>query len=112
MKLAEMNTDQLADLYVNIAPAIERITSGAHWDEIAASASGELTVKKMMTVVLPLLLKHNRQDVFAIIGAVNGIDAGDVARQPFAKTLAQARELLTMDIGDFFSPSVSEAQTA
>ena len=107
MKLSEMNTDQLADLYVEIAPAIERITSGEHWPEIAEAGSGDLTVKKMMTVVLPVLLKYNRADVFAILGAANGKGAKEVAKQPFAKTLADARELLTTDFVDFFSPSAS-----
>lgn len=111
MNLKEMNTDQLADLYVNIAPLIENITSGKHWEEIAKAGEGELTVKKMLTGVLPLLLKYNRTDVFSIIGAVNGKTAEEIAKQPFPRTLAMAREILTTDFGDFFTLSESEEQT-
>ena len=111
MKLSEMNTDQLADLYVGIAPAIENITTGKHWEEIAKAGEGELTARKMLTVILPLLLKHNRNDVFAIIGATNGTSADQVAKQPFPKTLAMAREILTTDFADFFSQSESEEQS-
>lgn len=110
MKLSEMNTEQLADLYVNIAPAIENITSGEHWEEIAEAGKGDLTAKKMLTGILPLLLKYNRTDVFTIIGAANGKTAGEVAKQPFPKTLAMAREILTADFADFFSLSESGEQ--
>lgn len=112
MKFSEMNTDQLADLYCEIAPAIEAITSGEHWEEIAEAAKGELTVGKMLTGVLPKLLKYNRQDVYAILGAANGKTAGEVAKQPFPKTLKMARDLLTQDFEDFFSLSESEEPSA
>lgn len=111
MKLTEMNTDQLADLYVLMAPALENITSGEHWDEIAKAVRGA-TTGKLVTAVLPLLLKYNRKDVYTIIGAANGKSAAEIAKQPFQKTLAEARDIFTADFGDFFSPSVSAAQTA
>ena len=110
MNLKGMNTDQLADLYVEIAPIIERITEDDHWEEIAKAAEGGLTAKKMLAVILPLLLKYNRADVFSIIGAANGKTADEVAKQPFPKTLAMARDLVTTDFGDFFSQSESEEQ--
>ena len=112
MKISEYNTDQIADLYVEIAPVVENITSGEHWQEISEDVSGDLNVHKMMTIVLPKLLKYNRTDVFAIIGAVNGKTAAEVAKQPFPQTLAEAREIITTDFTDFFTQSVSEDQLA
>lgn len=108
MNLRDMDTDRLADLYVEIAPAIERITEGEHWPEIAETAKGEFTVKALLTATLPKLLKYNRNDVYAILGAVNGKTPEEIAKQPFPKTLAEIRDLATQDFGDFFSLSESE----
>ena len=111
MKLTEMNTDQLADLYVLMAPALENITSGEHWDEIANAVRGA-TTGRLLTAALPLLLKYNRKDLYTIIGAANGKSAAEIAKQPSAKTLAEARDLFASDIGDFLSPSVSAEHPA
>ena len=110
MNLREMNTDQLADLYVEIAPIIENITTGEHWEEISNITEGKLTVGKVLTCVLPMLLKYNRPDVFAIIGAAYGKTADEIAKQHFKITLAMAKEIVTTDFGDFFTQSESEGQ--
>ena len=113
MKIAEMTTDQLTDLYVKIAPPLGNIACGEHWDEIAEAIKGCTgNGARMLVVVLPMLLKYNRQDIYGVIGAINGKTAEEIAKQPYQQTLSEARDVFSMDIGSFLSPSVSEDQTA
>ena len=102
-----MDTDRFVDIYLEVAPSLEKIMEAEYWKEVVKIAQDGVTggklLSKLLTDVLPLVLKYNRQELYHIIGVVNGKSAEDVAKQPFAQTISEARALLTTDFGDLFT---------
>ena len=110
-KLTEMNTDELLDVYCRIAPALEEITQGKRWAEIA-EAGKDLTVKTMLTRVLPIILADHREAFYTILAAMNGKTAEEIKAQPMPETMRDLTALMQEDFGDFFAQFSTAAPDA
>ena len=115
MKLSEMSTDRLADVMVRIAEPVERIGS----DEVlidklrALAQTGRKTAIEnaaaMVGTLVPVLLERRREDTYAVLAALTGKTAEEIAAQPAMVTLKEARESIDADFLRFFGWSVSTA---
>lgn len=115
MKLSEMSTDRLADVMVRIAEPVERIGSDEMLiDKLRALAqTGRKTAIEnaaaMVGTLVPVLLERRREDTYAVLAALTGKTAEEIAAQPAMVTLKEARESIDADFLRFFGWSVSTA---
>lgn len=115
MKLSEMSTDRLADVMVRIAEPVERIGSDEMLiDKLRALAqTGRKTAIEnaaaMVGALVPVLLERRREDTYAVLAALTGKTAEEIAAQPAMVTLKETRESIDTDFLRFFGWSVSTA---
>lgn len=122
MKISQMTTDQVLDLFCKITPCVENILSdeelvglvskAAKTEDITKAGIIALGLKKIVALT-PLLLKNHREDVYSIIAAVNEQEVEEVASQNVLKTAKQIVEIFKdKELVDFFEslaqPEVSE----
>lgn len=105
MKISELNTDRACDVFCEIVPFIENITSD---EELIAELKKKMDITEETTnaekislvmskvkVIAPVLLKKRRDDVLGIVASINGMSVEAVKKQNFMKTMLQVRELLS-----------------
>lgn len=113
MKLSEMSTDRLADVMVKIAEPVERIGGdeelGRKLEEIAkrGGRKGLQNIVDMYCVFVPLLLERHREDTYAVLAALTGKTAEQIAAQSAMDTMRDARESVDAEFLRFFGWSGS-----
>lgn len=121
MKLSEFSTDRAADILCEISVYTLNILSD---EEIRDSLKKQTDEKKQQTAGekyaigaqkigqwIPLILKKHRDDVFAILAAINGVTVDAIREQNVLTTMRQIRELAKdKDLIDFFKSCASEAK--
>lgn len=115
MKISEMNTDQLSDALVELTDPISNIAK----DEELNKALNELSEKRqkkeitmpfqeglsIIKAFVPALLKRHRQEVYAVLAALTGKSAAEIAGQNGFKTILEARHVIDKELIDFFKSS-------
>lgn len=119
MKLSEMNGDQLATCLCVIAPAAERIAEDEEIVEVVRGCMVErdtegekvryLDIPRAVLRVIPVLLTRHKRDTFAILGAMNGKTAEEIAAQNGLKMISDIKAVFDADLLDFFISSGSRA---
>ena len=80
MKISQMTTDQVLDLFCKITPCVENILTDEKLVELISKAAKKEDITKAglialglkkVSALLPMLLKDHREDVYTIIAAVN-----------------------------------------
>lgn len=103
MKISELNTDRALDVLCEVTPHINNIAT----DEAIVSAVGEIVKIEddtnkygllliglgRISQIVPMLLKTHRPDVYGILSTINEKDVSEIAAQPIADTVRQAREV-------------------
>lgn len=121
MKLSEFSTDRAADILCEISVYTLNILSD---EEIRDSLKKQDDEGKQQTAGekyaigaqkigqwIPLILKKHRDDVFAILAAINGVTVDAIREQNVLTTMRQIRELAKdKDLTDFFKSCASEAK--
>ena len=108
MKLSEMSTDRLADVMVRIAGPVERIGNDEMLiDKLRAMAAkgGKTAVENaagMFGALVPVLLERHREDTYAVLAAMTGKNAEEIAAQNAMVTLREAKECVDGDLLSFF----------
>lgn len=117
MKISMMNTEQAADALVRMAQPVANILDDKDIDPIlqrfSKSKNKSMTkiVADFIPKIVPLALKTHRDDVFEIVGALEGVSADEVRKFPVLKTMAIIRDSFDKDLIDFFNFTADQEQS-
>lgn len=113
MKISEISTDNAMDVLCELTPYVTNIAT----DEMlmaelkeAIDISGANTRAEMMalaagkiTKIIPIILKNRKNDVFGIVGVLNGKTIDEIAKQNIIVTMKQIRDIAKdKELLDFF----------
>ena len=121
MKISELNTDQGCDVLCAITPAVANIATDADFvnafnlklkrEDIATPIQQVSATAKILTNLIPLMLKTHRNDVYEIIATLNCMNVDEVSRLGFLKTAALIRDVIKdKEMLDFFKSCVNGEQ--
>ena len=122
MKLSKLTTEQAVDVLCELTPYIANITGDkVLLDELGKKFDGKgKCVADLYTygsqkyaMLVPVLLKDHRADVFGILSVLNDTTAEVVAKQNVLTTILQIRSVFKdKDLLDFFRSFGQEDGTA
>nr|DAY32948.1 MAG TPA: hypothetical protein [Caudoviricetes sp.] len=122
MKLSKLTTEQAVDVLCELTPYIANITGDkVLLDELGKKFDGKgKSVAELYTygaqkyaMLVPVLLKDHRADVFGILSVLNDTTAEVVAKQNVLTTILQIRSVFKdKDLLDFFRSFGQEDGTA
>lgn len=107
MKISELTTDRGVDVLVQITPHVSSIATNAHLaDELKKIAEVPANTLKskfqelvfgadVFSRLIPILLKENREDFYAILAIINEKNVEDIASQNIIETISMIRELFS-----------------
>lgn len=106
-KIAEMNTEELAAFLCKAADPVSNLLG----DDAVVEAFGKLGEKMktkksvigmfgmFVSVVVPTLLgEHHRDDTYALLAAVSGMEVAEIKKQNGMKTAKDVWSLLMTDV--------------
>lgn len=113
MKFSEMSTERAADLLCEITPCVTSIVTDTELlaelrhaiDPKAVKTRAEMLAAgaEKVTKIIPILLKKRKNEIFGIIGALNGASAEEISRQSILVTARQIKEIVKdKELLDFF----------
>ena len=120
MKISELSTDRAADVLCEITPYLASLTSDT---ELAAAFRGKLPAgcsvaeiylhgSKILTKIIPIVLKTHRDDVFGVLSVLNGKTSDEIAKQNILTTTRQIIDAVKdKELRDFFKSLQSEGET-
>ncbi len=122
MKISQMNTDQLLDLFCQVAEPVANIASDQEFTNLLSKKVDKegitkagviaLGIEKLVSLV-PMLLKGHREDLYHILAAVNGKDVTEIATQNTLKTIKQVYDVVhDKELIDFFGSLAQQEQNA
>jgi len=104
MKLSQLTTDETLDVLCEITPYINNIMTDqelntelrrkADPENLKTRADVMLEGAKKLNVLVPIVLKKRREDVYGILSALNKKAPEEIAKQSFLTTVSQIREVL------------------
>ena len=118
MKLSQISTEKAADILCEITPYVANIATNEDLlaelrnaiDKEKANTRAELLLSgaEKITKLIPILLRNCRDDLFGILGALNGKTAEEIGAQSFPATMNQVREIIQdKELLDFFRSCAS-----
>lgn len=111
MKISQMTTDQAADVLIKIAEPCANVMHDKNTIDMLdglTKGKGVSTIDYIASnipVVVSVLLKDHRQDVYSIVAALVGKTPEEVAGQKIADTIADVKESWDGDLVSFFAQS-------
>lgn len=117
MKISMMNTEQAADALVRMAQPVANILDDKDVDPILQkfSKSKDKSMTKIAAYFIPkvvsLALKSHRDDLFEIVGALEGVSADEVRKFPVLKTMTIIRDSFDKDLIDFFNYTANQERS-
>ena len=115
MKLSEMTNDRAAEALIELSIPIGNICD----DEAITAAINEYkeikdipviqAIGRMLPKLLALLLRDHKEDVYKIIGILNGCPASKIAKMNFGETMKIVRSSYDEVIHGFFTSSMQQA---
>lgn len=112
MRISEMTNDEALDALLIITPCVDNILGDEELLEnlrqitaLKGKTIGEIYAigAKRITSLLPILLKSHREDVYGVIGAVNGMTVSEVAKCKLVDTIEMVKEIVNDEVlADFF----------
>lgn len=122
MKLSELTTERAADVLCELTPYIANITGDkALLDELSnkfdskGKSAAELYTfaARKYAMLVPILLKEHREDVFGLLAVLNETEPEKIAKQSVMETIRQVRDLFQdKELLDFFKSFWQEEETA
>ena len=103
-KLSELTTDECADVLCELTPYVVNIVSDKEIMDAVGKSVDKATITRVgvmilgaqkITVVIPLLLKTHRSDIYAILSIIGEKTVEEVAEQNVMVTMWQLKELLS-----------------
>ena len=117
MKLSEMTNDKATEALIELSIPIGNICDS---DEVTNLIEEYKKIKdvtviqavgKMLPKMLTLLLRTHRDDIYQIIGILNGCPASKIAKMTFGETMKLVRDSYDEVIHGFFTSSMPQAAT-
>lgn len=106
MKLSEMTAEQTFDVVVTITPHIMNIIQREEVKELIKKAdikkedvqevleAGYMATVSKVTPFVKLIFKDSKEDIFAILGAINGMTIEEVRKVNFIKLIKMVADLI------------------
>ncbi len=104
MKLSQLTTDETLDVLCEITPYINNIVIDQELttelrrkvdpENLKTRTGVMLEGAKKLNVLIPVVLKKRRDDVYGILSALNKKEPEEIAKQSFIATVNQIREVL------------------
>lgn len=122
MKISQFSTECALDKLCEIVPYADSIMGDEELvkvckekinptDEKMTAAAWVLLGVRKASKLIPVLLKRHRDDVCAIIAALNDTTAGEIKKQNIIVTMAQMREIIKdEDLAAFFTSCATKAE--
>ncbi|HJA49526.1 MAG TPA: hypothetical protein H9790_09460 [Candidatus Agathobaculum intestinipullorum] len=124
MKLSELSTDRAADVLCEITPFLANLAGDTALqdtlrDKLKLQDGQKPSMAELYTfgaqklaVIVPIVLKDHRADVFGMLAALNGTTAAQIAAQGVMDTMGQLREVMQDgQLRDFFKSLQQEGNT-
>lgn len=119
MKLSKLNTEdsfsKLADMLIPISNIMEDEKLEKEIKKISSEYKDGCTVLKITGMItknlLPLILRHRKNDLFEIISVMSGKSIETVSKQNILITLKDVSELFDKDLLDFFISLRAQAKS-
>lgn len=114
MKISQMSTDQAADVLVRIAEPVSHIMDDERISELLKEVSASKNVPyiklfaSLIPKIVPLALESHRNDLYEVVGALDGKSVSEVEKQNVMKTIKVIKESIDRDLIDFFVSSGSQ----
>lgn len=110
MKLSEMTTEQGVQAMTKLAGPVGNITSDEEFFQMLqdfASKAGDTSpislIDEVCKRLIPVALVKHKADVYAIIGALTGKTAKEIAAQKLTTTIAEVKSSFDKEFLDFFT---------
>ena len=108
MRISEMTTEQAFECMARMVPYVTEIERDQEvvnvkekLREAAKQEDGDLTTGDVIEAAMPLILGKHRNAFFGILGALEGKKPEEIAKQPYAQTVAAVKADLTKEFFDF-----------
>lgn len=124
MKLSELSTDRAADVLCEITPFLANLAGDTALqdtlrDKLKLQDGQKPSMAELYTfgaqklaIIVPIILKEHRADVFGMLAALNGTTAAQIAAQGVMDTMGQLREVMQDEqLRDFFKSLQQEGNT-
>lgn len=112
MKLSELTTDRAADVLCEITPYVANLTGDKALLDTLQQKMGvdkpsiaEVYTygAKKLSILVPIVLKEHRADVFGLLAVLNETTPEQIAAQGILTTMEQIREAVQdQELRDFF----------
>ena len=118
MKISQMNSEQGADVLMKIMKPVCDILADRDAVTLFDNLQGldpDQAMEGLTAVVmqaLPYLLEKHRMDTFAIIGALSGKTAQQIASQRFLETVRDVIDCADRELIDFFTSFSPQVQSS
>lgn len=118
MKISMMTTDQAADTLVKIVEPVSRIMDDDKVAELLKGFSESKNVPyiklfaKMLPKIVSIALDSHRDDLYLIVGALDGTSYSEVKEQNILKTMSVIKESFDKELLDFFGSIGSQEEIA
>ena len=113
MKISEISTDNAMDVLCELTPYVTNIVTDetlvAELKEAIDFKEANTMAEKIaltagkITKIIPIILKNRKNDVFGIVGVLNGKTIDEIAKQNIIVTMKQIRDIVKdKELLDFF----------
>lgn len=122
MKLSDLSTDRAADVLCEITPYIANLAGDKKLLDTLKEKLGseKMSVAEVYTygaqklaVIVPIILKYHRADVFGLLAVLNETVPDEIAKQNILTTMQQISDLVQdKELRDFFSSLLPQTENA
>lgn len=113
MKISEISTDNAMDVLCELTPYVTNIVTdedlvgelkkAIDFKEANTMAEKMALTAGKITKIIPIILKNRKNDMFGIVGVLNGKTIDEVAEQNIIVTMKQIRDIAKdKELLDFF----------
>ena len=113
MKISEISTDNALDVLCELTPYVTNIVTdedlvgelkkAIDFKEANTKAEKMALTAGKITKIIPIILKNRKNDMFGIVGVLNGKTIDEVAEQNIIVTMKQIRDIAKdKELLDFF----------
>ena len=113
MKISEISTDNAMDVLCELTPyvtnivtdenLVEELKKAIDFKEANTMAEKIALTAEKITKIIPIILKNRKNDVFGIVGVLNGKTIDEIAKQNIIVTMKQIRDIAKdKELLDFF----------
>lgn len=122
MKISKISTDNAMDVLCELTPYVTNIVTdedlvgelkkAIDFKEVNTMAEKMALIAGKITKIIPIILKNRKNDMFGIVGVLNGKTIDEVAKQNIIVTMKQIRDIAKdKELLDFFKSCTSTEES-